>query len=149
MKYSGSINGMLNYFGDTSFWQLRQFSNDLKNYRQDLAGQWDDNAASDIRHQYLNPHEEDETEMRSWLEKQQSSIQQLTVKLDEVEVINNNILALSEEINRLISTCEEDLRKAVINFDFASNRNNSAESEIHIVTRLISSANRGEHTVSF
>ena len=149
MKYSGSINGLLNYFRDTSFWQLSQFSNELKNYRQDLAGQWDDNAAADIRHQYLNPHEEDETEMRSWLEKQQQTIQQLTVKLDEVEGINNNILALSEEISALISSCEEDLRKTITNFDFASNRNNNAESKIPVITGLISSANQGEYSVSY
>jgi hypothetical protein len=149
MKYSSSINSLLNYFKDTSFWQLNQYSNELKNYRQDLSGQWDDNAASEIQHQYLNPHEEDEIAMRGWFEKQYQTIQQLTLNLDQVETVNINILSISEEIRILTSDSEEDLRKAVTNFDFSSNRKNDAETKIPTITSLLSSANQGEYTVSY
>jgi hypothetical protein len=149
MKYSSSINSLLNYFKDTSFWRLNQYSNELRNYRQDLSGQWDDNAASEIQHQYLNPHDEDETAMRGWLEKQYQTIEQLSLNLDKVEIVNNNILSISEEIRTLTSDSAEDLRKAVTNFDFSSNRKNDAETKIPIIISLLSSANQGECTASY
>lgn len=149
MKYSSSINGLLNYFKDTSFWQLNQYSNELKNYRQDISGQWDDNAASEIQHQYLNPHEEDETEMQGWLEKQHQTIQKLSLNLDQVESINENILSISEEIRILNSESEEDLRKAITNFDFCANKKNDADTKVAKIISQLNSANQGEYSVSY
>lgn len=149
MKYSIPIRRSLNQFTDTSFWQLTRYAQDLQDYRSVLAGQWDDNASRDINGQYLNPYAEDETAMRIVLEKKQLAIGQLCEKLDTIEQINNQIKALSEEIHKLLIHCEEDLRKAVTNYEFSLNRQNEATIKIPETIALLNTANKNEFSPNY
>lgn len=149
MKYSSIIRQLLNQFTDTSFWQLTRYAQELQDYRGMLIGQWDDNASRDINGQYLNPHAEDEAVMRGLLEKKQLTIGQLCEKLDTIEQVNNQIKALSEEIHKLLIHCEEDLRKAVTNYDFSLNRKNDAEVKIPQTIALLNTANQNEFSPTY
>lgn len=149
MKYSSPVHQLLNYFKDASFWQLSRYAQDLQDYRAMLVGQWDDNAAREINGQYLNPHAEDEAAMRALLEKKQMAVQQLCDKLDDIERVNNQIKALSEEIQKLLIGCEEDLRKSVTNYDFSLNKRNEAETRMPQTIALLKTANQNEFAPAY
>ncbi len=69
---------------DDEIWRMGQISRELKEYRKDIQGHWNDAASREIGARYLNPHEEDDKEMLKELGEQKDKLEELNQRLARV-----------------------------------------------------------------
>lgn len=145
MKYSSFIYQHLNRYIENGLWQLNRYAQDFQEHRTTIAGQWDDQAAAEINARHLNPHAEDDANMRAQLEEKNLALQQLCEKLNLVEHGNEQVKMLSREIQRILVHCDDDLRKAETNYGFSFSEKNKGERNIPDTISLLNQANQNEY----
>ncbi|OCY13203.1 MAG: hypothetical protein BEV12_01205 [Microcystis aeruginosa CACIAM 03] len=62
-------------------WKMQQRSRTLQDYRKDIRGLWQDEAAKTLNRRYLDPHEDDDQKMIEFLQKQVQGLEKTNEEL--------------------------------------------------------------------
>ena len=126
---------------EDSLWALKQRLRTLQDYRQDMQGIWQDDAASEINNRYLRPHDEDSSQALASLNNQLLSLQQSDEELEVASQHGLEVNRLSEEVEKLIDFARQDVLRSHSEYGAFQEQNSAARAELPIIMRLISQAN--------
>jgi len=126
---------------EESLWILKQQFRVLQDYRQDIRGIWQDDAASEINGRYFYPHEEDTNQSLTALNQQLSSLQQTDAELEIARQHGLEITRLLDEAKKLLDSAREDMSRSHSEYSLFREQNSSARAELPAIAQLINQAN--------
>lgn len=100
-------------YEDQILWLIKRLTYELQEYRQMYHGRWSDDASRTINNRFLDPHEEDSSQM---LDNLQSHIQDLNEIDQYIDSLNDQV----EKIRALSIMLEQYLSLALVDLDQAS-----------------------------
>lgn len=122
-------------------WSTTQQSRALQELRKDIQGVWQDEAARELTHRYLNPHESEDQRMLAGLNQQKDTLEIASVKLTSAENCGQQAEALAIQVNEGLQSTEQELKSAYGNYDTHIHYNAEARSKLPIIQNLINQAN--------
>jgi hypothetical protein len=126
---------------EESLWTLKQRSRVLQDYRQDIQGVWQDDAASEINSRYFRPHEEDSNQALAALNQQLSSLQQSDAELEIAKQYELEVSRLLDEVKKLLDFASQDISRSHSEYSVFEDQNSAARAELPVIARLINQAN--------
>ncbi len=126
---------------EETLWLMKQHSRQLQDYRKDIRGTWDDEAAKELNSHYLNPHEEDNQDMLKSLQQQQQKLEKAAT-----ELIKANEQALeadrrSRQVQHFLELTRQDVNLAYQYYERSREYHAATQAEFPIIERLIKQAN--------
>jgi hypothetical protein len=90
-------------------WYTKQQSRLLQEFRQEIQGFWDDEAARDINMRYLNPHQDDDKGMMDGFQGQSNALEEAKVKLSSANEHALQATKLSQEVAELLESTQQEV----------------------------------------
>lgn len=122
-------------------WSTAQQSRALQELRKDIQGVWQDEAARELTHRYLDPHESEDQRMLVGLNQQKETLEQASAKLTSAETYGQQAEDLSLQVNEGLQATEQELKSAYGNYDTHIHYNSEARSKLPTIQNLINQAN--------
>jgi hypothetical protein len=122
-------------------WSMSQRSRALQELRKDISHVWEDEAASEINHRYLNPHESDQVRMSLALNEQNETLRAAEQKLDAASSLELQIEECAAVVADRLRFAQQDMDASYSNYDQFVHYNAEARSKFPVVQQLISRAN--------
>lgn len=94
---------------EDELWLLQQQSRRLQAFRQEISPLWDDHAAKDLNHRFLDPHQSDDSRMVKGVVDQSDRIKQADVYIEKSVGLASEVAELSTSIQDEIGFCQEDI----------------------------------------
>lgn len=126
---------------EESLWTLKQRSRVLQDYRQDVQGLWQDDAASEINGRYFYPQEEDSKQALASLNQQLSSLQKTDAELEIAKQHGLEISRLLDEVEKLLDFARQDIYRSHSEYSHFQDQNSAARAELPTIEQLINQAN--------
>jgi hypothetical protein len=101
-------------------WSAQQTSRALREFRQDIAGQWDaseDSAAKQLRDRFLEPHEDDDARLLARIGDQIASLNETLGELADLHAMAQRADALSGQIDLHLEESEQEQARAYAGLD--------------------------------
>jgi len=122
-------------------WSTTQQSRALQELRKDIQGVWQDEAARELTHRYLDPHESEDQRMLVDLNQQKDTLEQASAKLTLAEKYGQQAEELALQVNEGLQSTEQELKSAYGNYDTHIHYNAEARSKLPAIQNLINQAN--------
>jgi hypothetical protein len=126
---------------EDNIWYLQQFSRILQEFREDIGGIWNDQAARALNKRYCIPHEEDCTEILFQIDKQYNSLIKLDEKIKSAFNLSFQLYDLSTHVQKLIEFANEDIKRAHSSYGIYAEEFSQTNEQLPIVENLIKRAN--------
>jgi len=126
---------------EDEIWYMKQQSRVLQEFRREIQGFWDDEAAREMNVRYLNPHEDDDTQMTTGLDGQQNALQEAQVKLTSASEHALRAEKLSVEVLEQLELAEQDVSIAYQFYEQYRDYHSHARSFLPEIEKLIAEAN--------
>lgn len=126
---------------EDSLWTLKQRSRVLQDFRQDIQGLWQDDAASEVNGRYFHPHEEDSKQTLAALNQQLSSLQKTDAELEVAKQYGLEISRLLDEVEKLLDFARQDISRSHSEYSYFQDQNSAAKGALPTIEQLINQAN--------
>lgn len=126
---------------EDEIWYMKQQSRVLQEFRRDVQGFWDDEAAREMNVRYLNPHEDDDKQMITGLDGQQNALQEAQVKLASASEHALRAEKLSVEMLEQLEYADQDVSIAYQFYEQYQDYHSHARSFLPEIEKLITEAN--------
>lgn len=123
-------------------WSTIQESRVLQELRKDIRGVWDDEAARDLTHRYLDPHQNEDQQMLAGLNQQKDALDQSQIKLESAETYARQAEEYAFSVAEELKSTEQETHTAYGNYDTYAHYNSEARSKFPDIQNLISQANK-------
>ena len=127
--------------GDT-LWRMKQRSRTLQEYRKDIRGLWQDEAAKTLNHRYLNPHEDDEQKMIEFMEKQVQGLEKAKNELKKAKEYALEADLYSQKVEHFLEREKQEVKQANHSYDLSIEYYGLTQAELLNIYELIQQANR-------
>ncbi len=122
-------------------WLMTQESRVLQELRKDIRGVWDDEAARDLTHRYLDPHENEDQQILAGFNDQKNALDQSQIKLESAETYARQAEEYAFSVASGLKSTEQETHTAYGNYDTYAHYNSEARSKFPAIQNLISQAN--------
>lgn len=126
---------------EDELWFLTQKLREVTEYRLDTRAVWNDEAAYEINGHFLNPLEEDATEMVKELNLQMDFLQQVDGKLENASQLARKAEKLSREVTQHLQEADEMNLNVHTHLDLFVHHNTEALEIMPQVYHFIAQAN--------
>lgn len=121
-------------------WKMQQRSRTLQDYRQDIRNVWDDEAAKIINSRYLNPHEEDDQQMLTFLERQKQSLEKAAAELVKAQDYALTSDSYSQQVSHFLAIEQQEVKQAYHSYNLSLEYHAATQSELPKIEQLIHQA---------
>lgn len=126
---------------DEALWYLTHQSRKLQQFRAEIHGFWDDDAARDLSFRFLNPHQRDDEQMLVSLHQHQNALLQTQSQLARAHDCAVQAELISQEVNELLYSCAQEVRMSYQFYEQYRRSHSIAVGLLPEVERLIAEAN--------
>ena len=126
---------------EDTLWTMKQRSRTLQEYRQDIRGAWQDEAAKTLNRRYLNPHEGDDQKMIEFLQKQVQGLEKANEELIKAKKHALEADRYSQQVERFLERKKQEVKRACHSYDLSIEYYGLTQAELPNIDQLIQKAN--------
>jgi hypothetical protein len=120
---------------------MSQQSRRLQDLRHEIEGVWQDSAARDLNARYLQPHQNDDSQMLISYRQQSASLEQAEDNILAAHEHGNTAGQLTLQIEEMLQVSDEELRNAQRCLEMYSGHQSDARAQLPLVQKFIGRAN--------
>ena len=123
-------------------WKMQQRSRSVQDYRKDIRGLWQDEAAKTLNRRYLDPHEDDDQKMIEFLQKQVQGLEKTNKELVKAKDYALEAERYSQQVEHFLEREKQEVKQAYYSYDRSIEYYGLTQAELPNIHRLIQQANR-------
>lgn len=118
-------------------WRMQQRSRTLQDYRQDILSVWADESAKILNSLYLNPHEEDDQQMLTFLGRQKQGLEIAAAELVKAQDYALNADSYSQQVSYFLAIEQQEVKQAYHSYNLSLEYQAATQSELPKIEQLI------------
>jgi phosphoglycolate phosphatase-like HAD superfamily hydrolase len=126
---------------EDELWYMQQQSRVLQEFRREIQGLWDDEAARELNLRFLNPHQNDDQQMLAGLVGQDNALDGAHQRLDAAQGLAVQVEKLSAETNEQLELCRQDVETCYQLYEQYREYHSGAHALFPTIEELINRAN--------
>ena len=121
--------------------RMQHKSRHLQEYRKDIRGAWQDEAANTLNTRYLNPHEDDDRKMIEFLQEQVQGLEKANEELNQAKEHALEADRYSQQVEHFLEQEKQEVKRSRHSYDLSIEYYGLTQAELSNIDQLIQKAN--------